>query len=104
MIHDLKRQGLSISAIALRTGLAATRARGRRRGRPSRLTLELRCQAKAMLPDTEGHPFVSDVIRSLSIRRTAFYHQLPEGRAERPTGKVQGVRGRRRGRGVRVAE
>ncbi len=61
-------------------GLAAARARGRRGGRPSKLTPELRRQAEAMLRDTRGYPFVSDVIRNLSIGRTAFYHHFPKER------------------------
>ena len=33
-----------------------------------------------MLRDTSGYPFISDVIRSLSIGRTAFYHHFPKER------------------------
>jgi len=33
-----------------------------------------------MLRDTRGYPFVSDVIRNLSIGRTAFYHHFPKER------------------------
>ena len=33
-----------------------------------------------MLRDTRGYPFVSDVIRSLSIGRTAFYRHFPKER------------------------
>ena len=33
-----------------------------------------------MLRDTRGYPFVSDVIRGLSIDRTAFYHYFPKER------------------------
>ena len=62
-------------------GLAAARARGRRGGRPGKLTLELRRQAEAMLRDTSGYPFVSDVIRSLLIGRAAFRHHFPTGGA-----------------------
>ena len=56
------------------------RSGGRTGGRPSKLTPELRRQAEAMLRDTRGYPFVSDVIRSLSIGRTAFYHHFPKER------------------------
>ncbi len=63
-------------------GLAAARARGRRGGRPSKLTPEMRRQAEAMLRDTRGYPFVSDVIRNLSIGRTTFYHHFPEERIQ----------------------
>ena len=31
-----------------------------------------------MLRDRKGYPFVSDVIRSLSIGHTAFYHHFPK--------------------------
>ena len=41
---------------------------------------ELRCQAEAMLRDRKGYPFVSDVIRSLSIGRTTFCHHFPKER------------------------
>ena len=61
-------------------GLAAARACGRRGGRPSKLTPELRRQAEAMLRDRKGYPFVSDVICSLSIGGTAFYHHFPKER------------------------
>ena len=61
-------------------GLAAARALGRRGGRPSKLTPELRRQAEVMLKDTKGYPLINDVIRSLSIGRTAFYHQFPKER------------------------
>ncbi len=61
-------------------GLAAARARGRRGGRPGKLTPELRRQAEAMLRDTGGYPFISDVIRSLPIGRTAFYRHFPKER------------------------
>ena len=47
-----------------------------------KLTPELRRQAEAMLRDTRGYPFVSDVIRSLSISRTAFYHHFPKERIQ----------------------
>ena len=33
-----------------------------------------------MLRDRKGYPFVSDVIRSLSIGRTGFYHYFPKER------------------------
>ena len=33
-----------------------------------------------MLRDTKGHPFVSDVIRSLPVARTAFYRHFPKER------------------------
>ncbi len=62
------------------TNLAAAQARGRRGGRPSKLTPELRRQAGAMLRDTRGYPFISDVIRNLSIGRTAFYNHFPKER------------------------
>ena len=61
-------------------GLAAARARGRRGGRPVKLTPELRRRAEAMLRDTKGYPFVSDVIRSLPVGRTAFYRHFPKER------------------------
>ncbi len=44
------------------------------------LTPELRRQAEAMLRDTRGYPFVSDVICNLSIGRTGFYHHFPKER------------------------
>ena len=61
-------------------GLAAARARGRRGGRPVKLTPELRRQAEAVLRDTKVCPFVSDVIRGLPIGRTAFHRHFPKER------------------------
>ena len=60
--------------------LAAARARRRRGGQPGKLTPELRRQAEGMLRDTRNYPFVSDVIRSLPVGRTAFYHHFPKER------------------------
>ena len=57
--------------------LAAPRARERKGGRPGKLTPELRHQAEAILSDKKGYPFISDVIRSLTIGRTAFHHYFP---------------------------
>ena len=61
-------------------GLAAARARGRRGGRPSKLTPERRRQAEAIQRDISCYPFISDVIRSLLIRRIAFYRHFPKER------------------------
>ena len=61
-------------------GLAAARVRGRRGGRPSKLTPELVRQAEAMLRDANGYPFISDVIGSLPIGRTAFYNHFTPDR------------------------
>ena len=56
-------------------------ARPRRRGgRPVKLTPALRRRAEAMLRDTKGYPFVSDVIRGLPVGRTAFYRHFPKER------------------------
>lgn len=33
--------------------------------------------AKAMLKDTENYPFISDIIKILSIGRTALYRYFP---------------------------
>ncbi len=40
----------------------------------------LRSLTEAMLRDIRGYPFVSDVIRSLPLGRTAFYHHFPKER------------------------
>ena len=41
---------------------------------------ELRRRAEAMLRDRKVCPFVSDVIRSLPVGRTAFYRHFPKER------------------------
>ncbi len=49
-------------------------------GASSKLTPELRRRAEAMLRDTRGYPFVSDVIRGFPVGRTAFYRHFPKER------------------------
>ncbi|MBX3486657.1 MAG: recombinase family protein [Candidatus Paracaedibacteraceae bacterium] len=56
-----------------KAGLKAARNRGRVGGRPPALTEEKIKTARAMLKDKESYPFISDIIKSLGIGRTAFY-------------------------------
>ncbi len=70
-------------------GLAAARARGRKGGSPNKLTLVLRRQAEAILRDRNGCPFVSEVIRSLSIGRvsSSYFEGADPGTPQLPAEK-----------------
>lgn len=62
-----------------KVGLKSARKNGRIGGRPLLMTDEKLRTAKAMLKATENYPFISDIIKSLSIGRTTFYrHFHPE--------------------------
>lgn len=61
-------------------GLAAARKRGRRGGRPIRMTAAKLDAAKALLAD--GMP-VSDVARSIEVSEPTIYRWLPAGERER---------------------
>ncbi|MDA8308214.1 MAG: recombinase family protein [Deltaproteobacteria bacterium] len=63
-----------------RAGLAAANKRGRRGGRPKGMNEDDIRKAEAMLKDMENYPFVSDVIKQIKIRRTAFYRYFPPDR------------------------
>lgn len=56
-----------------KAGLKAAKSRGRVGGRPNALTEEKIKIAQAMIKDRENYPFISDIIKSLNIGRTAFY-------------------------------
>ena len=56
-----------------KAGLKAARSRGRVGGRPKVLTEEKLKTARAMIKDQENYPFISDIIKTLEIGRTAFY-------------------------------
>ena len=60
-----------------REGLAHAQAQGRKLGRKSKLTTEKARQIEAMLRDTYGYPFISDVIKASGLGRTAFYNHYP---------------------------
>lgn len=57
-----------------RAGLAAARARGRKGGRPRKLTLRQVETAKALLGD--GKHSVTEVARTLGVSRTTIYRYL----------------------------
>ena len=61
-----------------KAGLKAARKNGRIGGRPSIMTEDKLCTAKAMLKDTENYPVISDIIKALSIGRTTFYRHFPQ--------------------------
>ncbi len=62
-----------------RAGLKIARKNGRIGGRPTLMTDDKMRIAQAMLKDTENYPFISDIIKTLSIGRTTFYrHFSPE--------------------------
>ena len=60
-----------------KAGLKSARNNGRIGGRPLLMTNEKLRTAKAMLKDTENYPFISDIIKTLSIGRTTFYRHFP---------------------------
>ena len=60
-----------------KAGLKSARKNGRIGGRPVIMTDAKIRSAKAMLKDTENYPFISDIIKTLSIGRTTFYRHFP---------------------------
>lgn len=60
-----------------KAGLKSARKQGRVGGRPAVMTDEKIRTAKAMLKDTENYPFISDIIKTISIGRTTFYRHFP---------------------------
>jgi DNA invertase Pin-like site-specific DNA recombinase len=60
-----------------KAGLKSARKNGRIGGRPLLMTNDKLRTAKAMLKDTENYPFISDIIKTLSIGRTTFYRHFP---------------------------
>ena len=65
-----------------RAGLAAARKRGRKGGRPPSMTEDIIRNAESMIKDTENYPFISDIIKQLSIGRTTFYRHFPPKRID----------------------
>ncbi len=63
-----------------RAGLQSARRNGRIGGRPTLMTVDKIRTAQAMLKDTENYPFISDIIKALSIGRTTFYRHFPPER------------------------
>ena len=60
-----------------KAGLKFARENGRIGGRPLAMTEEKRRTARAMLKDTEHYPFITDIIKTLKVGRTTFYHHFP---------------------------
>lgn len=65
-----------------RAGLKSARKNGRIGGRPTLMTDDKMRTAQAMLKDTENYPFISDIIKTLSIGRTTFYRHFPPEKIE----------------------
>lgn len=79
MDDDLNQFQREIIVENTKAGLKSARKNGRIGGRPLLMTDEKLRTAKAMLKDTENYPFISDIIKTLSIGRTKFYrHFSPE--------------------------
>ena len=60
-----------------KAGLKFARENGRIGGRPLAMTEEKRRTTRAMLKDTEHYPFITDIIKTLKVGRTTFYHHFP---------------------------
>ena len=58
-------------------GLRAAKKNGRVGGRPLLMTEDKKRTAQAMLKDIENYPFITDIIKTLGIGRTAFYRHFP---------------------------
>ncbi len=58
-------------------GLIAAKKHGRVGGRPLLMTDDKKRTAQAMLKDSENYPFITDIIKTLGIGRTAFYKHFP---------------------------
>ena len=65
-----------------RAGLDNARRKGRRGGRPPKMTPETIRAAEAMLKDTSGYEFISDIIKQLGVGRTTFYRHFPPERIQ----------------------
>ena len=65
-----------------RAGLVAAHKRGRKGGRPKKMNIQDDRKIEAMLKDTINYPFVSDVIKEISITRTTFYKYFPPDRIQ----------------------
>ncbi len=68
-------------------GLKAALARGRKGGRPRKLSEGQMAMGRALL--AEGTISIADIARQLGIGRTTFYEYFPEGRATRRAGRSQ---------------
>lgn len=64
----------------MQAGCNTARKRGRKGGRPPRMTKEKIRTAEALLKDTTNYPFVSDIIKQLDIGRTTFYRHFTQER------------------------
>ena len=60
-----------------KSGLKSARKNGRVGGRPKLMSDDKIRTAKAMLKDNENYPFISDIIKTISIGRTTFYRYFP---------------------------
>ena len=60
-------------------GIGARR-KGRKGGRPPRMTKETVRAAEAMIKDRTNYAFITDIIQQLGIGRTTFYGHFPPER------------------------
>lgn len=63
-----------------RAGIASARKRGRKGGRPPRMTEDKIRIAESMIKDINNYPFITDIIKQLEIGRTTFYRHFPPER------------------------
>ena len=61
----------------IKAGLKSARKNARVGGRPKLMSDNKIRTAKAMLKDNKNYPFISDIIKTISIGRTTFYRYFP---------------------------
>lgn len=63
-----------------KAGLENARRKGRKGGRPPKMTNETLRAAEAMLKDSHNYEFVTDIIEQLGVGRTTFYRHFSPDR------------------------
>ena len=63
-----------------KAGIANARRKGRKGGRPPKMTSDTKRNLEAMIKDKENYPFITDIIEQVDIGRTTFYRHFPPER------------------------